>query len=102
MIEISRFRGIRKRNRFLERTFTTRERAYCLSHRDSATHFAGTFAGKEAVQKALPKPLAFQDIEIRREKNGKPAVWLKGRRSRSLLISITHTASVATAIALRV
>ena len=55
IIEISRFRlVVRKgKNRFLENTFSEAERTYCFSYRDPAPHFAGTFAAKEAVEKAL-------------------------------------------------
>jgi holo-[acyl-carrier protein] synthase len=102
VIEIRRFRSAfrKKHDRFFESTFSHVEREYCLSYRDSATHFAGTFAAKEAVQKALGTPHSPQQIEIRRQKNGEPEVWLKGRRSKSFLVSISHNESIACAIAL--
>jgi len=101
--EISRFRSLlrKKQERFLQNTFSERERAFCFSYRDPAPHFAGTFAAKESVQKTLSKPLPMQLIEIRRQKNGKPEVWLSGRKSRTISLSITHSDTVACAVAIR-
>ena len=102
-IEIRRLRTIlrKKEDRFILNTFTKIEREYCFSYRDAAPHFAGTFAAKEAVQKAADDPRPLQKIEIRRKKNGKPEVWLNKKRSKSFLVSITHNESIASAIALR-
>lgn len=101
-IEISRFRSAlkKKKARFIARTFSLGERAYCFSYGDPASHFAGTFAAKEAVQKALEIPVDLRQIEIRRLKSGKPEVWLGGRRS-AIIISITHNKTLACAVALR-
>ena len=103
VVEIARFRGVlrKKKTRFLERNFSDAERTYCSSYSDAATHFAGTFAAKEAVVKALGGSAAIEQIEIRRQKNGKPDVWLRGRRSKSVFISISHEKSLACAIAIR-
>src|SRR3989344_262128 len=100
-IEISRFRSAlkSKKNRFIATTFSLGERAYCFSYGDPAPHFAGTFAAKEAVQKALERPTDLRRIEIRRLKNGKPEVWLEGRRS-AIIVSITHNKTLACAVAL--
>ena|SRR3989344_2789434 len=102
-IEIRRLRTIlrKKEDRFILNTFTKIERDYCFSYSDPAPHFAGTFAAKEAVQKASDDPRSLQKIEIRRKKNGKPEVWLNKKRSKSFLVSITHNESIASAIALR-
>ena len=103
-VEISRFRTVlrMKNDRFLENTFTKVEREYCFSFRDAASHFAGTFAAKEAVRKTsglVKTPM--NKIEIRRHKSGKPEVRLSGRRSKSHLISISHNRSIACAIAMQ-
>lgn len=104
MIEVARFRAVlrRKQDRFLRSTFSRIEQSYCRAFRDPAPHFAGTFAAKEAVQKTLNSSVPLRSIEVRREKSGKPAVWLKGRRSKSCFISITHTGRLACAIAIRI
>ncbi len=101
VIEIRRFRDVlrKRQDRFLGNTFTDIERSYCFSYKDPAPHLAGTFAAKEAVQKVSKKSLAVSDIEIRREKSGRPRIYLKGKRASSLLISISHTDTLACAIA---
>lgn len=84
---------------FMNNTFTKIEQEYCTAYQDAATHFAGTFAAKEAVRKATGLTSAFTDIEIRRAASGKPEVWLSGTRKDSIEISISHTNELATAIA---
>jgi len=69
-----------------------------FSYKDPAPHFAGTFAAKEATRKATAKYPRFSDVEVRRTKQGKPEIWVCGKRSRSLLVSITHTKTIACAI----
>jgi holo-[acyl-carrier protein] synthase len=104
LAEIGRFRTVlrSRKTRFISNTFTKLEQEYCLSYRDSAPHFAGTFAAKEAVRKISPDyHLPQKDIEIRRTRSGSPEVWLRGRRAKSLYISITHGTRDALAVAFR-
>ncbi len=101
--EIGRFRSLIKAKKLhlLDAMFSKAEREYCFSYTDAAPHLAGTFAAKEAVIKAqgnLSAPLA--SIEIRRQKSGKPEVWIKNKRAKSLLVSITHSRDVACAAAI--
>ncbi len=42
--------------RFANRVFTVEERRYCEAHAAKAVHFAGRFAAKEALVKALGAP----------------------------------------------
>lgn len=100
--DIARFRGskMHRDERFIRMTFSEREREYCFSYKDHAPHLAGTFAAKEAVRKVFgDEPLAFADIEVRHCASGKPEIWLKGKRSRTCLVSITHNATIAIAVA---
>ena len=54
LIEIERIRrALDRYPRFRERCFTEAERAYCESRPNPAQSYAGRFAGKEAVGKAL-------------------------------------------------
>lgn len=104
-VDIVRFRAVLKKkgaaDKFFKNTFSEIENDYCNAYRDPAPHFAGTFAAKEAVIKALGKfPFPLSLLEIRREK-GIPAVWIKGRRAKDLLVSITHSRTIACAIALK-
>ena len=105
LIEVKRFKPYctphGRTSRFVLRTFSSAELAYCFSFRDPALHLAGTFAAKEAVQKAcgtFSTPLV--SLEIRRTRTGKPEVWVRGKRSRRLSVSISHTRDVACAVAL--
>ena len=100
--EAKRFRTLLKQKKLhtLSKLFSSLELDYCLSYKDPAPHLAGTFAAKEASQKAMgdfssPPHL----LEIRRTKDGKPEVWVSGKRSKYLLISISHTLDTAIAVA---
>src|SRR5437016_843460 len=80
IIEIGRIEKIISRygQKFLDRIFTKREQEYCLKHKMSSRHFAGRFAAKEAVVKALGTGItlhvAWTDIEILNDSQGKPFV----------------------------
>ena len=102
--DIRRFRkaSMRRGERFIRNTFTEKECDYCFAYRDPAPHLAGTFAAKEAVRKVYgDTAMQLSDIEVRHRPSGKPEIWLKGKRSPTVLISITHNASVAIAVAVK-
>lgn len=101
--------------RFLARVYSANERLLAeRSGEASAQFYAGRFAAKEAVLKALGtgygQGLAFHEVEILREKSGAPALHLHGNaRARAaelgitrILVSITHTRSDAHAVAVAV
>jgi holo-[acyl-carrier protein] synthase len=71
---------------FLDRCFTAAEQAYCQDHAQPAQHYAGRFALKEAVLKALGTgwrgQIAWTDIDILREASGRPRVVLGGECGR--------------------
>lgn len=81
IVEIARVRAICSRypERFLHRIFTPYEQEYCLKRKEPALHFAGRFAAKEAIVKALgtgfSQGLTWQDIEIKNDIKGKPLVF---------------------------
>jgi len=101
LIEIKRFQRFNKNkpNHFLLSNFTKRELEYCFSFKDFASHLAGTFAGKEAVFKSIGKNILFSKIEIRREKNGTPTVWINAKKQTKTFLSISHIQKLALAIA---
>ncbi len=110
IIEIKRiWNAIEKhKQHFLNRIFTQKEQEYCLKYSDSAMRFAGRFAAKEAVSKALGlgvgKGIKWHDIEIHNLDSGKPIVtFSKGLnqyfQDPKVLISISHCKIYATAIA---
>ena len=68
LIEIARIRrSLERYPSFKARCFTESEQVYCDSRRDPAESYAGRFAGKEAVGKALGSGVYFtwKEIEIR-------------------------------------
>lgn len=110
IIEVSRIEdNIRKHGqKFLDKVFTKDEQIYCKSFRESGRNFAGRFAGKEAVVKALGTGLTeginWLDIEILNDAQGKPYLrlsdFLKDRFENPLIyLSISHCHAYATATA---
>ncbi len=112
IIEIERLeKAIRRRPRLLTRIFTMKERDYCLSRRRPAVFLAGRFAAKEAILKALGVGLggcAFKELEIIREKSGRPQVLLHGQAKElaaalgvnRIAVSLSHCHNYATAVAM--
>jgi len=101
--EIRRFQNLKRGDdmRFFARTFSEGELEYCFSYADPAPHLAGAFAAKEAVRKVYgDESLALADIEVRHRVSGKPEIWMKGECVRTCLVSITHNATSAIAVAL--
>ncbi len=97
---------------FLHKIYTADEIAYCQRRREYMQHFAGRWAGKEAVMKVLGTGLAQQvswkDIEIPALSSGQPEVVLHGpvrdvarlRGIERILITISHCREYATATAI--
>ena len=80
LIEIDRVRRALERHGdgFRSRCFTDDERAYCDSKPNPAQHYAGRFAAKEAVGKALGSGVYFTWREIEIRGRPKPGVHLSG------------------------
>ena len=103
IVKIERF--AKKQNpRFMERVFSSRERAYIA--KKGIQTMAGLFAAKEAVAKALGTGFSGfypKDIEILHTPKGKPVVKLHGQARRGrcihISVSISHTATDAVAFA---
>ena len=101
IVDVARFKVLLTKNKRhqLAKLFTSLEQEYCLSYKDAAMHFAGTFAAKEAAYKARgDRSLVLESIEIRRAKSGAPQVWIKGYLVATLLVSISHTDDIACAV----
>ncbi|MEN3342892.1 MAG: holo-[acyl-carrier protein] synthase [Actinomycetota bacterium] len=110
LIEIARVRAALERyERFRDRCFTPDEQAYCESRPNPAESYAGRFAGKEAVGKALgfgvARAFAWKDVEIvGRPKpsvllSGRVAVWAEHVDAGSIDLSMTHSRELAQAVA---
>lgn len=116
IVECVRIAGMIERHgeHFLQRVFTPLEISYCLSHRAPAERFAGRFAAKEAILKALGTGwrhgLAWDDMEIQNQKTGRPVVGLGGAAREqaerlgigTIQISISHCRTHATAFAIAI
>jgi len=100
IIKINRFRKVLTNSRFLNRVFSERELDYCFGHTDPAPHLAATFAGKEALLKAigLDLGLSFHSVEILRDEKGAPEVIFPGSEDIVTAISLSHSRSDAVAI----
>jgi len=117
LVENDRMRGVLNRwgAAFKDRVFLKTEQEYCDSRVFPHHHYAGRFAVKEAVSKALGTGfgphIAWRDIEVARDAaTGAPFVRLS-RRAKVLscrrgvhhvLVSLSHTRNYAVAQALLV
>ena len=111
LIEIERIRRSVARfgDRFLNRIFTTAEKRYCMTKKNSAESFAARFAAKEAGAKALGTGISrgvnWLEIEVVREPGGRPTLQFHGRAAEratamsvcNAALSITHSETVAMA-----
>ena len=107
IIEVSRVSSLIKSRgqKFLDKIFTNKEQKYCNSKSSPAMHYAGRFAAKEAVMKAIKssgynKSISFCSISIINSESGAPFVKTKFVLSGSCQITISHTDEYATATAL--
>jgi holo-[acyl-carrier protein] synthase len=97
---------------FINRVYTQHEIQYCQSRKLATQHYAGRWAAKEAILKALGtgwrRGISWRDIEVRNEPGGRPTVAMRGGARdvverlgiTEMLISISHCRSHATAYAL--
>jgi holo-[acyl-carrier protein] synthase len=109
LIEIARVRRALEKHGsgFKERCFTPAERTYCDAKPNPAQHYAGRFAAKEAVGKALGSGVLFTWKEIEIRGRPKPGVYLSGRTARwaekhgagRIELSMTHSRELAAAVA---
>ena len=99
---------------FLRRVYTEREIRYCQSRKHAIEHFAGRWAAKEAILKALgtgwSRGIGWTDIEVRNGPDDRPQVLVCGaareiareRGIGEILVSISHCRTYATAYALAI
>jgi len=112
LVEVDRMRTALARTPTLAaRLFTAGERTYAEQVGDPSERYAVRFAAKEAVMKALGVGLGavdWHDVEVDRNADtGEPSVALTGRAAmlaadrgvRGWKLTLTHTRSLAEAIA---
>jgi len=116
LIEIARIAKVIDRHgaNFLAHVFTAAEQAAApvLSSSANAIYYAGRWAAKEAIAKALGTGIGencrWHDLQIERLPGGKPRATLHGAAARtaaqlgvtSIHISISHERSIASAVAI--
>lgn len=110
IIEVARIRRLLQKfpRKSLDRLYTPKEQETCFKKKDPSIHFAGRFAAKEAVVKALgigfSQGVTWTDVEIINDSLGKPVVHLSDKlkvlfNNPSILVSISHSNDYATAVA---
>jgi holo-[acyl-carrier protein] synthase len=105
-------RAIARHPTLRHRVFTDEERAYCDARARPAESYAGRFAAREAVIKALGgyRGKRWRDISVTRSTAGAPAIRLEGNARRraeavgvsQVLVTFTHERTHAVAVALAV
>ena len=97
---------------FLRRIYTEREIRFCQARKHAIEHFAGRWAAKEAILKALgtgwTRGVGWTEIEIRSGDDGQPRVLVCGaakeaairRKIGDILVTIAHCRTYATAYAM--
>jgi len=97
---------------FEDKIFTAAEIKYCRNHRNHSLHFAARFAAKEAISKAfgtgIGKDFGWKTASIEISEEGAPQVildpagqlLLKKFMAKKVLVSLSHTKEMSTAIAL--
>lgn len=111
-VDLDRFgAALTRRPALAGRLFSPDEREYASRRADPVERLAARFAAKEAVMKALGVGIfdvGLRDIEVVRADSGAPGLRLRGRAERVATergvirwhLSLTHTDSVAQAIAI--
>jgi holo-[acyl-carrier protein] synthase len=99
---------------FIERVYTANEIQYCSNRKQATQHYAGRWAAKEAVLKAIGtgwrRGISWRDVEVRNLHGGRPIIVMHGgvrdvaeeMGVGQMLISISHCRSHATAYAIAV
>lgn len=97
LVKIARIQALAERwqDRFLHRIYTDAERRTCLERAWPYASFAGRFAAKEAVLKALgtgwSDGLSWHDIQILNDGRGRPVVSVQGKADALVrLAGVTH------------
>lgn len=99
---------------FVRRVYTEHEIEYCSTRKSATQHYAGRWAAKEAVLKAIgtgwARGITWRDVEVRNEPGGKPFIELSGGAKdvatqmgiSEMMITISHCRNFATAYAMGV
>ena len=99
--DINKFKKIsyHTNKKFYEKIFLPSEIKYCIKYKNSSPHFAGKFAVKESVIKAISEKISFLNIETFHS-NSKPQIRLKGKINKKYAFraSLSHEKNFAIAV----
>ncbi len=110
LVEIKKISKSIESEAFRRKVFTPAEVEACRAVRNSAECFAGRFAAKEALMKAIGKGIRqqvwFTQIEVLTWESGQPQIQVHGEAQSSVIalgaksihVSITHTRDHAVAV----
>ena len=111
IIEVARIeRLLTKQKRFQKRIYTETEIAYCEAKKNNVQNYAARFAAKEAFLKAIGtgwrRGVAFKEIEVVNNEQGKPEIFLSGKAKEiadnlaitNIQVSLSHLKDYAIAI----
>lgn len=116
LVEVERVRRALERHgdRFLRRVFTEGEIAYCAGLKHPWPHYAARFAAKEAVSKCFGTGICgdfgWKSLDVSKDARGRPLAKLDAQGqallmahgAREVLLSLTHTQTLAQAVAILV
>ena len=107
IVEVKRIKHLinRYKSKFLTKIFFITEQEYCNSRSIPEIHYAGRFAAKEAIIKAIKssgfdQTFSLKDIKIINYSDGSPHVELDFEYKGDIKVSISHTQTHAVAFAL--
>lgn len=110
LVSIERLAESLKSEAFKRRVFSPAEMAQCEGVANSAEKYAGKFAAKEAMMKAIGKGIRqsvwFTQIELLNQESGAPVIAASGEARKTLAalgadqvhVSISHTGETAVAV----
>lgn len=110
LISIKKIAESVKSESFRRKVFTPAEIESCETVANSAEHYAGKFAAKEAFMKAIGRGIRqevwFSQIEVLNDKTGAPCIQVSGQAKRRVStlgverahVSIAHTQGMAVAV----
>jgi holo-[acyl-carrier protein] synthase len=104
IIEIARIKKAIERwgDGFIDHVFNQEEIAYAKARKNPYQHFAGRFAAKEAVFKAVGDPkMGWKDLTITNDADGKPVCRYSAKGfNKKIFLSISHSKDYAVASAI--
>jgi len=101
IVNVTRFRKkpLRSNLNFYKKIFSESEINYCKKFSSPYEHFAGKFAIKESVIKAIPDKISLKNICTLNSKH-KPEIKIDGKLNKKydFIVSVTHEKEFAIAV----